>query len=113
MQVILGTSASTNTNAYKVKEFLLVAEAVKNVERAGGPRKILEDPRYQTLPSYMKDLLNGLINIQEEHQSTNKDKIEPRFLGRLLSMGVVSLYNAVSNMFSPQEATTVDPEMAF
>lgn len=93
-----------------------MAKAVKDVEQAGGPRKILEDPRYQTLPSYIKDILQGLIKIQEEHKNSNIGKIGPRSIGSLLSVGVSSLYIAykkVSNIFSLREATTVDPEMTF
>lgn len=110
--ILRTSSASINGDDNKVKQFLLVAEAVMDVEDAGGPRKILEDPRYQTLPSYIKDILKGLIKIQEKHKKFDKKTIEPRFLGALMSWGVSSLYTAytaVSNFFSP--TTTPDPEM--
>lgn len=111
VQVILRTSStSINVLVNKVQEFLLVAEAVLNVEEAGGPCKILEDPLYQTLPYHIKDILRGLIKIQEERKNIDKKKIGLRFLDWLLNLGLSAIYYAVSNMLLLQDAATNDPD---
>lgn len=87
-----------------------MAEAVLNVEEAGGPRKILEDPLYQTLPSHIKDILKGLIKIEDEHKNIDKKKIGPRFLDSLLNLGLQAIYYVVSNMLLLEDAATADTD---
>lgn len=109
------TGNDTN-NDDKVSVFLSVAKALKDVEQAGGPRKILEDPLFKQLPDPLLQVLHGLVNMDDELEKTKSVKDQPRFLRSMLNLGVQSLFKAFTNMILPGtsgglKTTTLDPEL--